>query len=1072
MKGLAALSLDVMSDLRCLVMLDGTVFGNVQKAATHPPMEIRLGDALSPFESCPEDFAEVFRQPDRFWFDTDQLPEKSHSLPIEGAPGEVYACWVNHLQEWTLAGSQTIQLMINRYDAPCQIFFDQQIHIPRVQDGMVFRAYLAAHRAAATLCVTFQDPVSLQEERHFISFDTQHPGGTLRQGYIEVTQPLPASFQSCDVTLEIEYRGHAPDDKGTEPFLFLADVQVSNADAIAGDRLILEPQWLYGAADQADGEWLRAPLPNALVPGQSLAVQVGTDVIPIPPVARADFIVRENYGHTLVCEAARKMELVLAIDGQHVEQLRVTTGDNIIRLPRRFLTGHVRLISLKDKSGSVTLFEQHQTMPYIVTPEDVMRRESAAPYPDALLPQTPARYAALKATLANAGPHSDFDQLTHALETLEGGPENVIREPLHFPQVKTPEVSVIIPAHNNVDFTYLALCSLLLAHNDASFEVIVVDDASTDETSRLGDLVTGITIVRHPIAQRFVRACNAGAERARGKYIALLNNDVEVTAHWLDELLAAFNRFDNVGLVGSKLLYPTGELQDAGGIVWGSGNPWNYGNRQNPNEPRFCYARQADYLSGAALLAPAEVWREVGGLSAYLEPMYFEDTDLAFKVRAAGYQTWFVPTSVVYHFEGMTSGTDTSTGFKKFQEVNRPKFKRRWASAFANHGEEGLKPDLEKDRGITGRVLFVDHAPPRPDKDAGSYAAWQEMKLVQSLGYKVTFVSTNMAHLGSYTETLQKHGIEVIYAPFYMNVGEYLDEHASDFDAFYITRYYVAQTVLEQIRRQAPGAKILFNNADLHFLRELRTAQSEGSQELMARARQTRQAELEVIRNADVVLSYNDVEHSVIQAYSDGAATVMTCPWVVSVPDVIPSAGSRQGLSFLGSFHHHPNVEGITWFTQTILPRLISKMPRSKLTIHGSGMGDQIRGLASPHVTPQGYVEDAADAYAAHRVFVAPLLSGAGIKGKVLSALAHGIPCVISPIAAEGIGLRSGYDCVIARTPDDWVDAIIALTRDDALWEAMSQNARAYMHSAFSFDKGRDLMRAAFEAADMYGAHA
>ena len=1063
------MSLDFMSELRCLVMLDGKVFGNVEKTATTQPMEIRLGDALAPFEVCEQSPAPILQQAATIRLDTADIPQRSHSLPAEEVPGEVYACWVNHLNDWVLNGSQTIQVMINRFEAPCQIFFDSKIHIPSVEDGMMFQANLAAHRAAASLCLIFQDPVSLQEERHFLPFDTAYAGGTQAGGYAQVSHPIPPHFQSCDVSFEIEYRKHLPDTKGTEAFLFMADVHIAQANADQTNTFMLEPEWIYGKAEVSDGQWISAPLPNMLAPGQGLSVHVGQDVFPITPMPKPDFSVRENYGHTLVCESAQVMELVLNIDGHYVENVSIARGDNVLRLPARYLNGHVRHVALKDKSGSVVVFENHQLMPYILTPEDVMRRESAAPFPSVLLPQTSYRYESLKAVIAAACPETDLPQLMHALKTLEGGPENVLRKPLHFAQVANPDVSIIIPAHNNINFTYLALCSLLLGHNNATFEVIVVDDASTDETAMLEELVTGITVVRHPIAQRFIRACNAGAERARGKYIALLNNDVEVTAGWLDELLAAFDRFENVGLVGSKLLYPNGDLQDAGGIIWGSGNPWNYGNRQNANDPRFSYARQADYLSGAAMLAPASVWNEIGGLSAYLEPMYFEDTDFAFKVREAGYSTWFIPSSVVYHFEGMTSGTDVTTGFKKFQEINRPKFKRRWASAFSNHGTEGCQPDLEKDRGITGRVLFIDYAPPRADKDAGSYAALQEMRLVQSLGYKVSFISTNMAHLGKYTEDLQKSGVEVIYAPFYMNAGEYLDQHAADFDAFYITRYYVAQNVLEQIRRQAPNARILFNNADLHFLRELRAAKSEDDAGKLERARQTRTDEIEVIRNVDVVLSYNDVEHSVIQAYTDGESTVVKCPWVVDVPSAVPGARARKGLSFLGSFRHHPNAEGVQWFVRDVMPTLIAQDPEAHLTIYGSGMGDDIRALHTDHVLPHGFIEDAADAYNSHRVFVAPLLSGAGIKGKVLSALSHGIPCVISPIAAEGIGLRSGYDCLIAERPEEWADAVNLLCTDDILWETLSQNARGYMHNCFSFERGRELMRAAFEAADMYG---
>ena len=1064
------MSLDMMSDLRCLVMLDGTVFGNVQKAAVTRPMEIRLGDALSPFELCAQNLAPSFGAPRRYPLDTRDLPRHAHSLPAEEVPGAVFACWVNHLPDWSLQGAQTVQIMINRYEAPCQIYLDRPIHVPQVAEGMVFRAKLAAHRAAATLCLTLRDPVSLQEERHFIPFDVTFGGGLLASGYAEVEHPLPTHFQSCDITIEIEYRRHIHDDRGLEPFLFIADAHVARDAQADTDRLILEPEWIYGGAELADGEWVRASLPNALAPGQDLSVQFGPDSFPITPMRKPDFTLRENYGHTLVCASAQEMDLVLSIDGTHVEPLRITAGDNVIRIPARYLNGTVRLVSIRDRSGSVTLFEQHQLMPHILTPEDVMRRESRAPFPDALLAQTAHRYAALKAVMEAAGPDTDMSLLMHALRTLEGGVENVKLEPLYFEAPETPDVSIIIPAHNNIRYTYLTLCSLLIGQNRASFEVILVDDASTDETVDIDDFVSGITVIRHPVAQRFIRACNAGAERARGRYIALLNNDVEVTAGWLDELIAGFERFENVGLVGSKLLYPDGDLQDAGGIIWGTGNPWNYGNRQNPNAPAYSYARQADYLSGAALMLPADLWRSIGGLSSYLEPMYFEDTDLSFKVREAGYATWFIPSSVVYHYEGMTSGTDVTAGFKKYQEINRPKFKRRWASAFAGFGAEGHNPHLEKDRGIVGRVLFIDYAPPRPDKDAGSYAALQEMKLVQSLGYKVSFVSTNMAHLGSYTEDLQKSGVEVIYAPFFLNVADFLDRHAGDFDAFYITRYYVAQGLLDQIRRQAPKARVIFNNADLHFLRELRAARGAADDSALARARQTRTEELDVIRAVDVVLSYNDVEHSVIQAYTDGQSRVVKCPWVVTVPDTCPPLAGRRGLSFLGSFRHHPNTEGIQWFARSIMPRLSPRHPALKLTIYGSSMGDDIRALASDTIVAQGFVEDIARAYDGHRVFVAPLLSGAGIKGKVLSALAHGVPSVISPVAAEGIGLRSGHDCIIAERPEDWIAGIDLLLSDDALWQRLSTNARSYVEESFSFARGRELMRAAFEAADMYGA--
>ena len=1066
------MSLDTHPDLQCLMMIDGNVFGNVKDAKNIHPMEIHQGATVSVFEPCNVCSSDLFDIAQEYRPSAINIAANSYTEPSENAPGDVYACWTNQLADWSLAGADTIQLMINRYDTPCTVFIDPELHIPAIDGEMIIETYLAAHRADATFCLKIRDPETGAIEVFRTPFDLACIGGTRRQEYMHLRHSIPSHFQSCDVTFSIEYLKHVPDSKGAEPYLFVADFRVTTLQEAQPREPLLKPEWLYGSSSETRGQWIKAPLPSALSPGQDIAVKLGTKSIPLIPLQKPEFNVRENYGHTLVCSSSEEMDLVLCIDGEPVEQIRIHQNDTIIRLPNRFLNGHVRHLSLKDKSGSVVVFEGHQLMPCIVTPEDVMRRESVAPFPTTLFAQTPLRYAALKANLAQSSTSADPAQLHHALQILEGGHENVALKALHFPVVKNPDVSVVIPAHNKVEVTYLALCSLLLAYNHASFEVIVVDDASVDETATLETLVTGITVIHNSTAERFVRACNTGSDAARGKYIALLNNDVEVTVGWLDALLDAFKRFDNVGIAGSKLLYPNGDLQDAGGIVWGSGNPWNYGNRENPNEPRFCYARQTDYLSGAALMMPKKLWHKLGGLSASMEPMYFEDTDLAFKVRDAGYTTWFVPSSLVYHYEGMTSGTDVTAGFKKHQEINRPKFKRRWAAAYAHHSAEGLTPDLEKDRGIVGRVLFIDYAPPRADKDAGSYAALQEMRLVQSLGYKVTFVSTNMAHLGRYTDDLQKGGVEVIYAPFYMNVSEYLTKHASDFDAFYITRYYVAQAVLQQLRTLAPRAKIIFNNADLHFLRELRAAKSEGDHGKRDRARQTRTEEMEVINNADVVLSYTDIEHSVIEAYTDGEATVLKCPWVVDVPKTYPSVKNRDGMSFLGSFRHHPNAEGITWFVRTIMPALSTAECNLPLTIYGSGMNDDIRALQNDLVTPHGFVENLNDAYHGHRIFVAPLLSGAGIKGKVLSALAHGIPCVISPIAAEGIGLRSGHDCLIADRPKDWVTAITTLQTDDDLWLSLSQNARSYMRSAFSFSQGREVMRRAFETVDMFGSKA
>lgn len=1049
------------------IVIDGTVFAQIERKDEKKRVEVSVGTTSVPMVPSDVDPLTAFALNAEMPLNMNAVVEQATvSGPKEVHPGYVDLS-VNGLTDWALSGSQTLQVKIKTYDQPLRIAFGAPITVDRATPQMTFQTLVAQHRIHGNLHVTFTNSVTGDVRDQVVALSPAAAGGISPETYQNVQMPLPDGFESGTIHLSLEYLQYLPDEQPVEPFFFMADTRVTSPQS--GSPQVTTPYVLGPPVDTGSRVWMKAPLPAPMQDGDEMVLTVGSARTSLLRLHAPKLTLRDDYGHTLVLASDTALDLVLFVDGAPVEKLTFGINHNVLRLPSKFLTGATRHLSLRDASGSFIYWQTQMLTPSIITPAEIMLRETPAPYASSLFAQTPRRFAALRSIMAHADEGVDMAQVAYAMSVVEEGYDNVKLKPLTFNRPDKPDVSIIIPAHNKVEVTYLALCSLLATYNKASFEVIVVDDASTDETATLETIVSGITVLHNEEPQRFIRACNRGGEAAKGEYIVLLNNDVEVTNLWLDELIAAFDRFDNVGLAGSKLLYPNGTLQDAGGIIWGTGNPWNYGNGQNPEDPRYSYARQADYLSGAAMMVPTKLWRALGGLSSDLEPMYFEDTDFAFKVRDAGYTTWFVPASVVYHYEGMTSGTDVTTGYKKYQEVNRPKFKRKWARAFQAFGKEGHRPDLEKDRGIVGRVLFIDYSIPREDQDAGSYAAIQEIKLVQSLGYKVSFLPNNLAHLGSYTEALQKMGVEVIYSPFYLNQAEYLSQHAADFDAFYITRYYVAKDVLTQVRAAVPDAKILFNNADLHFLREIRAARAGNDAIMLEKARATRTEEMAIINSVDVVLSYNDVEHSVIQAYSDGAANVVKCPWVVDIPKQTPKLAGRTGLSFLGSFRHHPNAEGVKWFVRDVLPELAGRAKTPPhLTIYGSGMTPEIKALASDLVDPVGFVQDIADAYDSHRVFVAPLRSGAGIKGKVLSALAHGIPCVLTPTAAEGIGLRHGHDCFIAETPTQWAEAISRLMAEDELWTQMSNHAQSYMRDAFSFERGRKQMREAFEAATLF----
>jgi O-antigen biosynthesis protein len=740
-------------------------------------------------------------------------------------------------------------------------------------------------------------------------------------------------------------------------------------------------------------------------------------------------------------------------------------------LDHAHLDGRAHLLELREVAQMNILATIYQILPLHITPWQALQAFARPPLDGTLAQQARHHFNSYRLW---------FDRLQEKgsegvppLEKLYAEIQQGFRKrpgypKISFPRSESPTVSIIIPVHNKFEVTYYCLCSILFAFNDASYEVVLVDDGSSDETTKILEFVDGIELLRRRRSQGFVQSCNDGAAHARGEFVVLLNNDTEVTARWLDELVSVFRNFDRVGLAGSKLVYPDGRLQEAGGVIWGSGNPWNVGRHGNADDPRYNYLRKADYVSGAALMMPHELWREVGGFSPEFAPAYFEDTDLAMKVRAHGRFVVYVPTSTVYHFEGQSAGTSTATGMKAFQEVNRPKFRRKWAESYRHHGSEGEALDREKDRDVAFRVLFIDHQFPFVDLDAGSYASFQEVRLLQSLGGKVTFLPRNLAWMDRHTTALQRIGVECLYAPYVMNFLQYIREHSFQYDLVFVTRYKVAEQVVPIVRAVSPNTKIIFNLADLHFLRELREAAAKTPGYSQARAEETRRSELAAVRASDITFSYSDVELGILRRYAS-PAKLARMPWVVDCRDRASPFSATRDILFLGGFGHPPNAQAVKFFAGEVMPLIRAHLPETVFNVIGSGARARVPELMSDYVRILGYVPSITDHLDGARVFVAPLLAGAGLKGKVLDAISHGVPCVLSPIAVEGTGLTHGLDCLIADSKEAWAEWVVRLYTDEELWNSISSSALKLADSRYSFARGTAVLEKALATIGLHG---
>jgi GT2 family glycosyltransferase len=249
---------------------------------------------------------------------------------------------------------------------------------------------------------------------------------------------------------------------------------------------------------------------------------------------------------------------------------------------------------------------------------------------------------------------------------------------LVFPRVSEPEVSIIIPVHDKFEFTYSCLKSVLDACADISYEVIVADDASADKTAGLSHIVQGVTIVRNETPLLFLRNCNHAAKTAHGRFLVFLNNDTIVKPGWLAAMLGCMKSADDIGVVGSKLLFADGRLQEAGGIIWTDGTGFNFGRGEDPEAAAYRAAREVDYVSGCSLMVRRDLWEALGGFDERFAPAYYEDTDLCFAARRREYRVVYEPGSVLVHFEGISNGRDLSAGVKAYQEKNREAFVEKW----------------------------------------------------------------------------------------------------------------------------------------------------------------------------------------------------------------------------------------------------------------------------------------------------------------------------------------------------------------------------------------------------------
>ena len=567
--------------------------------------------------------------------------------------------------------------------------------------------------------------------------------------------------------------------------------------------------------------------------------------------------------------------------------------------------------------------------------------------------------------------------------------------------------SIIIPTYGKHELTKKCLKSVIDNNNLHGSEIILVDDHFKDPLKDHIKESDDLKIFRNKKNLGFVGSCNHGAKNAKNDYLIFLNNDTEVLKDWAYYLVEHVVK-NPKDIIGSKLIFEDGKLQESGGLLWRDASGWNVGRGQEKNKDLFSFLRKVDYVSGASLCIKKSNFEKYGGFDVNYSPGYFEDADLCFKNWKNQGNVYVHPRSVVIHKEGGTSGTDLSSGMKKFQNINLRFFKQKWKKDLSQKNKNGENFENELTRRYKKSILIVDEETPQKNRDAGSVTAFYFMKILIEMGFFVTFLPRNLHFTDSHTEILQELGVHCVYGSEYKNLPNYLDQSDFEYDYVMLNRCEIANDFFDKVAEKFKKAKIIFNTVDLHFLREEREKRGSSLSTL------TKEKEISAMKKAYKTIVLSDYENNLLTK-KHAIKNVSTIPLVFEKFEY--SKLERKNFIFVGNFRHTPNKDSINWFLKNVWAKDYQKFQPHKLHIVGSHIDDKLRKEFSKYknVIVDGFVEDLDDYIKGFLINLAPITFGAGIKGKIGHASCFGIPTITSPLGAEGMNFKKNQDIYISE---------------------------------------------------------
>lgn len=652
---------------------------------------------------------------------------------------------------------------------------------------------------------------------------------------------------------------------------------------------------------------------------------------------------------------------------------------------------------------------------------------------------------------------------------------------MRFFPARSATVSVLILTQREPNVLHACLASIAHSLQRTSYEVLLLlNGASPDMRDYVTNTVSGLRLFESSVNLGFSGGMNYLARHASGEFLLLLNDDTTVSDGWIDFLVDTARRRD-AAVVGSRILWPDGRLQEAGSLIWGDGSTWPIGRDGDGQDPSYLFERQVDYVSFCSVLIRRSVWQAVAGLDTRYFPAYYEDVDFALAVHGLGESVWYQPASVIAHHESRA----TAPEFKSFLfRRNQDALVAKWGSVLdeypppAPQDAVAFSYALDRSRRVEYSVLVVDDRIPDPNTGSGFSRAFQMLAQLTSGGCSVDLYTT----AGRPDQPLKvgRIGVEVL------DPSKSLKVHLTGrrrYDCVIVSRPHNWPKAITDIRRFQPSAAVIYDAEALwharlrsqlpHVLPTLRTAVEQDFHEYL-------ELEKVIAREADHVVVISEAEGDFFTSARPGEPFVT---WMPPWPRMAQSPTERElrtpkqrrGALFVAGWlagAKSPNGDGLTWFARDVLPLVVEKIPWLRVLVTGGGVPPEIALLAGPNLAFLGHVSDLTAAHNAARVAIVPIRYGAGVKLKTIDALLNLVPLVSTSVGVEGVPLATGHEIDIADDAPAFAAALSRLLLDDDYW-AQKRNAvmRLTRHwENLSVPSWTDIVRAQVRKPDVKGA--